>query len=83
MTSNVTLSVPLAPLFWSANLPDSKRGRWGEGITAEDMASIVWVKPSLVAQVAFTEWTDGGSLRRARFIDLRTDKRAADVAREG
>jgi len=49
----------------------------GEGITAEDMASIVWVKPSLVAQVAFTEWTDGGSLRHARFIDLRTDKRAA------
>jgi bifunctional non-homologous end joining protein LigD len=41
------------------------------------------VKPSLVAQVAFTEWTDGGSLRHARFIDLRTDKRAVDVVREG
>jgi len=64
------------------NLPNSKTGRWGEGITAEDMASIVWVKPSLVAQVAFTEWTDGGSLRHARFIDLRTDKRAAEVVRE-
>jgi bifunctional non-homologous end joining protein LigD len=48
-----------------------------------DMASIVWVKPSLVAQVAFTEWTDGGALRHARFIDLRIDKRAADVVREG
>jgi bifunctional non-homologous end joining protein LigD len=46
------------------------------------MASIVWVKLSLIAQVAFTEWTDGGSLRHARFIDLRTDKRAADVVRE-
>ena len=65
------------------NLPNSKHGRWGEGITAEDMASIVWVKPSLVAQVAFTEWTGGGSLRHARFIDLRTDKPAADVVREG
>jgi len=65
------------------NLPNRKHGRWGEGITAEDMASIVWVKPSLVAHVAFTEWTDGGSLRHARFIDLRTDKRAADVVREG
>jgi len=64
------------------NLPNSKTGRWGEGITAEDMASIVWVKPSLVAQVAFTEWTDGGSLRHARFIDLRTDKRTAEVVRE-
>ncbi len=65
------------------NLPNIKTGRWGEGITAEDMASIVWVRPSLVAQVAFTEWTDGGSLRHARFIDLRTDKHAADVVREG
>jgi bifunctional non-homologous end joining protein LigD len=65
-----------------ANLPQSKAGRWGEGITAEDMASIVWVTPSLVAQVAFTEWTDGGALRHARFLDLRTDKRAADVVRE-
>ena len=64
------------------NLPNSKHGCWGEGITAEDMATIVWVKPSLVAQVTFTEWTDGGSLHHARFIDLRTDKRAADVARE-
>jgi bifunctional non-homologous end joining protein LigD len=65
------------------NIPNSKHGRWGEGITAEDMTSIVWVKPSLVAQVAFTEWTDGGSLRHARFVDLRADKRAADVVREG
>ena len=46
------------------------------------MASIVWVKPVLVAQVAFTEWTDGGALRHARFLDLRTDKPAADVVRE-
>jgi bifunctional non-homologous end joining protein LigD len=46
------------------------------------MAAIVWVKPTLVAQVAFTEWTDGGALRHARFIALRTDKRAADVRRE-
>jgi bifunctional non-homologous end joining protein LigD len=64
------------------NLPNTTHGRWGEGITAEDMAAIVWVKPTLVAQVAFTEWTDGGALRHARFIALRTDKRAADVRRE-
>ncbi len=65
------------------NLPNSKHGRWGEGITAEDMASIIWVRPSLVAQVAFTEWTDGCALRHARFIDLRADKLPADVVREG
>ena len=41
------------------------------------------MKPFMVAQVAFAEWTDRGSLRHARFIDLRADKRAADVLREG
>jgi hypothetical protein len=48
------------------NLPNSRHGRWGEVITAENMATIIWVKPSTVAQVAFTEWTEGGSLRHAR-----------------
>jgi ATP-dependent DNA ligase len=64
------------------NLPNSKHGRWGEGFIAEDMASIIWVKPTTIAQVAFTEWTDGGFLRHARFIVLRTDKRPEDVVRE-
>jgi bifunctional non-homologous end joining protein LigD len=65
------------------NLPNSKHGRWGEGITAEDMATIVWVTPTTIAQVAFTEWTDGGALRHARFIGLRADKRPEEVIREG
>jgi ATP-dependent DNA ligase len=64
-------------------LAQQQARRWGEGITAEDMATIVWVKPTTVAQVAFTEWTDGGALRHARFIGLRTDKRPEDVVREG
>jgi bifunctional non-homologous end joining protein LigD len=46
------------------NLPNSKHGRWGEGLTAEDMTSIVWVKPSLAAGWR-SRWTDGGSLRCA------------------
>ena len=52
-------------------------------IGATDSPNTALVKPPWVAQVAFTEWTDGGSLRHARFNDLRTDKRAADVMREG
>jgi bifunctional non-homologous end joining protein LigD len=36
----------------------------------------------VMREVAFTEWTEGGALRHARFIALRTDKRAADVRRE-
>jgi bifunctional non-homologous end joining protein LigD len=41
-----------------------------------------WVKPSLVAEVAFTEWTGDGKIRHPSFQGLRSDKRAADVQRE-
>ena len=41
-----------------------------------------WVKPSLVAQVGFTEWTGDGRLRHPRFQGLRRDKNAEDVIRE-
>jgi bifunctional non-homologous end joining protein LigD len=41
-----------------------------------------WVRPELVVQVAFTEWTVHGKLRHPRFIALRTDKAARDVVRE-
>jgi len=42
-----------------------------------------WVKPKLVAQIGFTEWTAGGKLRHPRFLGLRDDKRPEDVVREG
>lgn len=41
-----------------------------------------WVKPVLVAQVAFTEWTRDGRLRHPRFLGLRDDKAAEEVVRE-
>jgi bifunctional non-homologous end joining protein LigD len=41
-----------------------------------------FVKPKLVVQVGFSEWTRDGKLRHPRFLGLRTDKRAADVVRE-
>lgn len=41
-----------------------------------------WVKPELVAQIAFHEWTAGSKLRQPRFQGLREDKRAQDVVRE-
>ena len=43
---------------------------------------IHWVKPELVAQLAFTEWTRDGRLRHPRFLGLRDDKSARDVVRE-
>jgi bifunctional non-homologous end joining protein LigD len=41
-----------------------------------------WVKPELVAQVRFSEWTTGGKLRQPSFQGLREDKPAAEVVRE-
>ena len=41
-----------------------------------------WVRPRLVAQIGFTEWTRDGKLRHPRFLGLRRDKKAADVVRE-
>ena len=41
-----------------------------------------WVKPVLVAEVAFTEWTRDGRLRHPAFLGLRDDKPAESVVRE-
>ena len=41
-----------------------------------------WVKPEVVVQVGFLEWTVHGKLRHARLIGVRTDKNARDVVRE-
>ena len=41
-----------------------------------------WVKPELVAEVAFTEWTRDGLLRHPAFQGLREDKPAARIVRE-
>jgi bifunctional non-homologous end joining protein LigD len=65
-----------------ANLPTARTGRWGEGITVEDMPTLTWVTPTVVAEIAFTEWTAGGNLRHASFLELRDDKAAKEVRRE-
>jgi DNA ligase D-like protein (predicted ligase) len=41
-----------------------------------------WIRPELVAEVGFTEWTSAGRLRHPRFLGLRTDKRPKQVVRE-
>lgn len=43
---------------------------------------IQWVRPQLIAQIAFAEWTTAGRLRQPRFLGLRTDKRPEEVVRE-
>jgi bifunctional non-homologous end joining protein LigD len=41
-----------------------------------------WARPTLVAQVAFGEWTRDGKLRHPRYLGLRTDKSPNEVVRE-
>ena len=43
---------------------------------------ITWVKPELVAEVEFTEWTSDGRLRHPSFLGLREDKRPQEIVRE-
>jgi bifunctional non-homologous end joining protein LigD len=66
-----------------ADLPSSKASHWGGGVTAEQMHEMQWVKPALVAQIRFVEFTADGHLRHAAFLGLRSDKRPADIRREG
>jgi bifunctional non-homologous end joining protein LigD len=65
-----------------SNLPDSDTGRWGGGVTADQMAEMTWVRPQLVVQIRFVEWTAEGRLRHAKFLGLRDDKAPPEVGRE-
>ena len=76
LNDNRTRSCPFT------NLPQTKTARWGDALTAEKMKDCRWVKPKLVCQVAFVEWTEGGNLRHCTFQGMRADKRAGEVNRE-
>ena len=53
------------------NLPDKRSGEiWH------------WMKPELVIQVAFADWTHGGILRQPRYLGLRQDRDPKTVVRE-
>ncbi|KAA6461175.1 DNA ligase D [Acidobacteria bacterium AB60] len=51
-------------------------------LPAEARKGAVWVKPELVAQVAFSTWTTDNLVRQAAFKGLREDKPAKSVVRE-
>jgi bifunctional non-homologous end joining protein LigD len=71
--------VPRCPF---ADLPSTKSGHWGEGVTADDMTKLQWVTPRIVIEVSFVEWTRDGALRHSEFLGIRADKRPSDVNRE-
>jgi bifunctional non-homologous end joining protein LigD len=59
---------------------EQKASPVSKGLAREPAAH--WVRPKLVAQVAFSEWTRDGKLRHPRYLGLRTDKSPTGVVRE-
>ena len=56
----------------------AKAGRWSRSSSGRP----IWVKPRLVAEVEFSEWTPDGQIRHAAFAGLRDDKPASAIVRE-
>ena len=64
-----------------SNLPMSYQSH-GQAMTASEMKKVTWVRPDLVCQVRFAEWTDEDLLRQPVFLGLRRDKDPQEVVRE-
>lgn len=64
------------------NLPEPKDARRGEALTAEAMKNYKWIRPELVVQAQFTDWTSSNHLRHAKFVGIREDKDPRDVVHE-
>lgn len=63
-------------------VPEKRAGRWGQGLTAEKMKDCIWLKPKLVGQFEFVEWTPDDHLRHSKYVGLREDKDPKTVVRE-
>ncbi len=61
------LELPQSPFTRATGLPRAK---------------VHWVRPEIVVQVGFMEWTGHGKLRHPRLIGIRTDKSAREVTRD-
>ncbi|WP_298862005.1 non-homologous end-joining DNA ligase [uncultured Microbacterium sp.] len=53
-----------------------------EGVPAADASDALWVRPELVGEVEFANWSPGGILRHSRWRGLRADKSPEEVRRE-
>jgi bifunctional non-homologous end joining protein LigD len=59
------LETPICPFV---NLPEKKRPH---AMDREKMRTVKWVKPKVIAEIAFNEWTPSGHLRHSKFLRLR------------
>jgi bifunctional non-homologous end joining protein LigD len=72
------IAVKACPFY---NLPATDRGL-DAGLTAAEMKRCRWVKPTMVCEIKFTEWTRDDRLRQPVFLGTREDKKASEVMRE-
>lgn len=70
----------LKELFDELNLKSVKSSPLVNSPKSKD--KIIWVRPELVCEVKFTEWTRDGRMRHPVFVGLRPDKNASQVVRE-
>ncbi len=73
------LQTPKCPF---TNLPRPRTSRFGGGLPASEMRQCTWVRPELVCEIQFTEWTEEGSLRHPAFLGMRDDISPEEVHRE-
>lgn len=64
------------------NLPTPRKRSFSGGLTATEMKTATWLKPKLVCEIRFSEWTDDDSIRHPVFLGFRDDKNAREVRRE-
>ena len=64
------------------DFPAVGRNRWDQGLSAAEMRRAHWIKPVMVCQIKFTEWTRDDRLRQPVFLGIREDKNATEVMRE-
>lgn len=62
------------------DLPEKRRTLYS--LSRDEMQECQWLKPLLVAQIEFAEWTPDGHLRHSSFAGLRSDKEAQEIRRE-
>jgi bifunctional non-homologous end joining protein LigD len=60
----------------------SDESPFDSSLSTAERRGVTWVRPELVAEVEFTEWTSDGRLRHPAFLGLREDKSAKQVKRE-
>jgi len=62
------------------DLPEKRRTLYS--LTLDEMQNCRWVKPLVLAEIQFQEWTPDGHLRHASFVALRDDKEPREIRRE-